>query len=467
MYKLEFTLKQHTPIIHFQHDQDGATLRSTEVKPKLDRFLIEIYKDNKHPIDFKEWLIGKGEKEVLDYKIIIEPVINVEHLIEKGSNFGSFFGSMGDEYESNPKSANIASNNIKCHIFCLKSDLITSISDHLNNFFALNNFGTRQNKGFGCFTVVDINTIPQNFPLTLFSYHFELDFRKDRIDLDEQKILAEQIDIFYRSLRSGLNLKGKNGEKFYFKSALFMYLNSQSIQWDKKTIKATYFNKDDIQVSETYFDRKDNEEKHKKGSPFDIIYLKTQQNFHAHNGITPDILDSPRVQDDAHSEKLFRDRLGLSNDEKWFSYRNSLKKTEAKKQGNNWVRKENNDDPISRYKSPLLFKIIIDEKTKKAKVFFDVFEDIETLSIYESSMFNLLTKPNKTAPSLNPEVSLFMPIADRLSFNIKSFLDFAFENIEPTRHIKKTNTLNFQMKIASETLNSVYAQLKKYLKHGQ
>jgi len=36
MYKLEFTLKQHTPIIHFQHDQDGATLRATEVKPKLD-----------------------------------------------------------------------------------------------------------------------------------------------------------------------------------------------------------------------------------------------------------------------------------------------------------------------------------------------------------------------------------------------------------------------------------------------
>ena len=27
MHKLEITLKQHTPIIHFQHDQDGATLQ--------------------------------------------------------------------------------------------------------------------------------------------------------------------------------------------------------------------------------------------------------------------------------------------------------------------------------------------------------------------------------------------------------------------------------------------------------
>ena len=41
MYKLAFTLKQHTPLIHFQHDQEGATLRATEVKPKLDRFIYQ------------------------------------------------------------------------------------------------------------------------------------------------------------------------------------------------------------------------------------------------------------------------------------------------------------------------------------------------------------------------------------------------------------------------------------------
>ncbi len=31
-----FTLKQHTPIIHFQHDQEGSKLQATEVKPKPD-----------------------------------------------------------------------------------------------------------------------------------------------------------------------------------------------------------------------------------------------------------------------------------------------------------------------------------------------------------------------------------------------------------------------------------------------
>lgn len=47
MYKLTFTLKQHTPIIHFQHDQAGATLRASEVKPKLDKFIIEQMGDRK------------------------------------------------------------------------------------------------------------------------------------------------------------------------------------------------------------------------------------------------------------------------------------------------------------------------------------------------------------------------------------------------------------------------------------
>ena len=32
MYKPEFTLKQHTPIIHFQHDQEGATIREYETE---------------------------------------------------------------------------------------------------------------------------------------------------------------------------------------------------------------------------------------------------------------------------------------------------------------------------------------------------------------------------------------------------------------------------------------------------
>lgn len=35
-----FILRQHTPMIHFQHKQAGATLRPSELKSKLDRFII-------------------------------------------------------------------------------------------------------------------------------------------------------------------------------------------------------------------------------------------------------------------------------------------------------------------------------------------------------------------------------------------------------------------------------------------
>ena len=81
-YKLTFKLKQHTPIIHFQHDQHGATLRATEVKPKLDRFLIEklqlTQKVNGKEVpkpEFKKWFINEGkEHPALDYKMRFEPV---------------------------------------------------------------------------------------------------------------------------------------------------------------------------------------------------------------------------------------------------------------------------------------------------------------------------------------------------------------------------------------------------------
>ena len=77
MHKLEIKLKQHTPLIHFQHDQEGATLRASEVKPKLDKFIltrlgngdyqagINLAKDN-------GWLVGKGDHPALDYKIKID-----------------------------------------------------------------------------------------------------------------------------------------------------------------------------------------------------------------------------------------------------------------------------------------------------------------------------------------------------------------------------------------------------------
>ena len=75
---LKLELKQHTPIIHFQHYQEGATLRASELKPKLDKFLIEKLKltavDDRGRIvpkrEYLKWFNNK-EKLSLDYKVKI------------------------------------------------------------------------------------------------------------------------------------------------------------------------------------------------------------------------------------------------------------------------------------------------------------------------------------------------------------------------------------------------------------
>ena len=74
-FKVEFTLKQHTPIIHFQSEQAGATLRATELKPKFDRFLKQ-YAFNNDFETYKSFLIGYDEnktqsKKDFDGKLVV------------------------------------------------------------------------------------------------------------------------------------------------------------------------------------------------------------------------------------------------------------------------------------------------------------------------------------------------------------------------------------------------------------
>lgn len=66
---LSFTLRQHTPHIHFQDTDPRATLRATEIKPKLDRFLIG--KLGRIGNISPSWRVGreKAQSPALDYKL--------------------------------------------------------------------------------------------------------------------------------------------------------------------------------------------------------------------------------------------------------------------------------------------------------------------------------------------------------------------------------------------------------------
>ena len=157
-FELTFSLRQHTPIIHFQHHQDGATLRATEVKPKLDRFLIEMMGSGNYDAGAlyakrQKWLIGEGSNgNALDYKMRIIAQDAPEKVeIKKGEPFPCFFANIGNEYD--PKKFVFHTEPIKLQIICLQTELKTFIQTHFNHFMAQTNFGMRQSKGFGSFAI--------------------------------------------------------------------------------------------------------------------------------------------------------------------------------------------------------------------------------------------------------------------------------------------------------------------------
>ncbi|MDP2303483.1 MAG: hypothetical protein Q8N03_13785 [Ignavibacteria bacterium] len=262
-YKLTFKLKQHTPIIHFQHDQYGATLRASELKPKLDKFLIEnefggILKFN----DYKQYLIGdtKGiEKEIeridsdlsipnkesakteflskqklaFDYKV---KILSNSQKIDGVDKNKTYFGGMGHKGE---KEYAWTDKPIELLIIVLNKDLRDEIKKIFPYFLAETNFGTRQNKGNGSFYIdesdhINYKAIENVLPSGTFYISI-----KEKTD-DRIFIIT---DYYYRRLKAGINLNFDSrcsGE--YHKSFLYKYFNDKTKKgWEKRFIKEEFF----------------------------------------------------------------------------------------------------------------------------------------------------------------------------------------------------------------------------------
>ena len=266
-FKLEFTLKQHTPIIHFQSEQSGATLRATELKPKLDRFLMEFFKEEK--LDYKALLIN-GQERALDYKVNISPDTSKATAIDARNPL--FFGNMGDGKDKEFKQHK---NSFKITIFTFKTELKEQIEKHFETFLANTNFGTRQSKGFGGFY------LDKPFDSSLIkSKVYSFSSNLNSWDKD--------IKLFYSFLRQGINVpRGRN--LFYCKPAIFLYAKKQGWEWDKKAIKAHFF-------------------------PNDLASQQKQYNE-----------ESP-VNYSSPEKMLLRDLFGLSSEQSWMSYKATVKK---------------------------------------------------------------------------------------------------------------------------------------------
>ena len=130
--------------------------------------------------------------------------------------------------------------------------------------------------------------------------------------------LFYRIELFYKTLRSGINIPNK----LYFKSLMFQYARrlNPSQQWDKRTIREHFYGR--------FFRYQD---LLKKPYPNDGTLKFSPNGNHEKDKL------------------LFRDLLGLSSSQQWKFYNNDT----IAKEG---VKKTKGKVEIQRFKSPITFK---------------------------------------------------------------------------------------------------------------
>lgn len=307
MHTLTVKLKQHTPLIHFQHSQQGATLRASEVKPKLDRFILaklgtleelgdanyDIISDeefqrvansfyDEHPegnfddLSLREqyleigryiatekgwfhngevsdrckigkyiaaqkgWLVGKGDHPALDYKMRIRSngIKNVSmNVTPKNGGYETndypdrenslFMGNMGGRPED--EVLNFIMNDTIDITFCFKSDKIYNglnekIKNSICSFFIDTGFGNRSSKGFGSFTVSEIDGEQQELPSKLPKWRNRLCFNLVSYDFNIRAV-GQTVQ---RHVANDADLKNALHDVFVIISKVWKFLKKNS-----------------------------------------------------------------------------------------------------------------------------------------------------------------------------------------------------------------------------------------------
>ncbi len=159
--KLTITLEPQFPMFHFQEEkmeiiktllaQELPTLRATEVKPKLDRFIVRQIK-KREGLDceknVKEKYPGYFSDQdhlSLKYKMEISETekIDAEKQVVKQKRDEIFF--------CKGKSSPVIFLFPKVTIICFHAKLRKEIENAIEDFFIVTNFGGKQRKGFGSF----------------------------------------------------------------------------------------------------------------------------------------------------------------------------------------------------------------------------------------------------------------------------------------------------------------------------
>ncbi|MBB6275083.1 hypothetical protein [Porphyromonas circumdentaria] len=507
MYKLKFELEQHTPIIHFQAKDAGATLRASEVKPKLDKFILtqigkrfvndpkvneeECYKEGKKHLQKKdadarrvyeeekkkgnkdaklELCLIPGQEGALNYKLSfkLSSDAKVQYFLPMSSNpkdadtlkshvqkklgvqeveilpLTSYFANE-DKAKSEPTKkdgdtpkdikdkerlfeknwqkvqlATLVNTPVEGVMHFQNAGLREEVNNLITNFFMLHNFGARQSKGYGSFTIKSQGVANIR---AVYKYSFDISSK-------DYKEVMNRINYFYKSLRSGINEYRRRGEQnrsiLYFKSALHYYATTaEEKQWDKKSIK------------EYFFPQKLDEEKTKY-----------------------------KVKDISSKEKNdFRDLLGFSADEVW-GKKYQVKKT-CKKETDEGVKE------FSRLKSPIQFKPI--RFDKGFTVFFDVFPEYSgwdkflgsevSVEAFQVKKEDITGKEKDTTGKKNLIPLKEKPLTLKVptDIDLKDVLKYIFSNIKPELRV----TVKKGGEDIFDGIKAIYNKLQNELKENE
>lgn len=356
MYKLTFTLKQHTPIIHFQTDVKGATIRPTEFKSKLDRFLIgkwtncyglketrlsemERHTEYKYFLkngyDFDDPQKPNPQAPALDYKVDVkvlplefdndfdylnptdkQTIIHdmeirhkedgtLDYQIKHGAKVPdlrkpgefkikttSFPPFFGNMGDGGGAKKLLFHRKIEVTVKSTNKLLLDEIKENLLSFLFYNNFGTRQGKGFGSYFL-------DKGSFTLNEFNDLLADKKSifYFDIEIKNYTKEffiQRELFRKiNLFYGFTRSGINDGWVYSKSILWHYVRDKyQNQWDKRSYKNHFHNSQ----------------------------LTAQTRKHGLTVGNPDFpLTYDKSKTPASLDFMWRDLLGLSSDQQWKS----------------------------------------------------------------------------------------------------------------------------------------------------
>lgn len=250
--KLTLVLEAQTPLIHFQHKEKGATLRGSELKPKLDKFLCRK--------------MGKKEKDAIPMKYKVRIRWNDENFdrVSVGIRVEEYSLFYGNTKEI--KSKGIWSEP-ELTIICFDKELQKYIAENIVEFFYITNFGTMQNKGFGSFIPKVKRPSASIISKWLKDAYGTQTCWRCRYNNNESNRIEscknqfKWIKSFYSIMKSGQNF---NGHKHSF---LFQYMhksdedvgNTDNIKENIDNEKAWMIQQG---IAPRYSSNKDNESKH-------------------------------------------------------------------------------------------------------------------------------------------------------------------------------------------------------------